>query len=95
MSVMTTQEQDLHRVAYLIYEARDSTSAWSDDELREHNRRVGWSFEIRYQPTADRYVSETSYTRVAGLKLSDEDFRKALDLADLLKASLELPAPPS
>ena len=51
-------------------------------EIETLNDDTGWTFEIRYEPTSNNYVSDSDRTRVEGLTLDAESLEYAFTLAE-------------
>ena len=60
----------------------DVDGVWSDEEARKINDGDGWGFDVRYSD--EDYTNDTSWTRVTGVTLSDEDLETAIRDAHLM-----------
>ena len=72
------EQQDIEAVANII---ANQPWPYTRKEIEALNAEKGWTFEIRYEPTANNYVSDRDCTRVEGLTLSDEHLAEAIALA--------------
>lgn len=71
---MSRTQQRIEQVAGII-----ADNALAAATAQRINATAGWTYDVRWHD--GDYINDTDYTRVEGDRLSDEQLRVALDLA--------------
>ena len=83
---MTRHDQDIEqatRIVYdvYIYDLGTNRAGGSLIDIAREMNVDGFSYDVRYRPYADNYVSDSEYTRVEGQRFSDKDLQRIATLA--------------